>query len=129
MFADLIQRLVKAREELRLALNEDDSDIDQLVALSNASYTARQHLVEAMAAAGESSAAFALRGKTRGGLLLLLTPSAPKPGHWQLTRFDADNLPWGDTQYPTLKLAVDEFVQDADIQTLEWRVEPLSKAA
>jgi len=129
VFADLIQRLVKAREELRLAVNEDNSNIDQLVELSNASYTAHQHLVEAMATSGESSASFALRGKTRGGLLLLLTPSAQKPGHWQITRFDAGNQPWGDTQYPTLKQAVNDFVQDADIHTLEWRMEMLPKAA
>lgn len=129
MFADLIQRLVKAREALRLAVNEDDSDIDHLVTLSNASYTARQHLIEAMAAAGESCATFALRGRTRGDLILLLTPSAQKHGHWQLTRFDAGNQPWGDTQYPTLKQALDDFVQEADIQTLEWRMELLPKAA
>jgi len=130
MFEQLIQRLVRSREDLRLAvMNEDDSVIDRLVDLSNASYDARQRLVETMTAAGESSAAFALRGKTRGGLLLMLTLSAQKLGHWQLTRFDAGNQPWGDTQYPTLKQAVDEFVQDANIQTLDWRVEPLSKAA
>jgi len=129
MFADLIQRLAKAREDLRRAVDEDHPDIHQLVALSEASYAARQGLIEAMTAAGETCTLFALRGKTRGGLLLTLTRSAQQPGCWQLTRFDADNLPWGDTQYPTLKRAVDEFVQDADIQTLEWRVEPLSKAA
>jgi diguanylate cyclase (GGDEF)-like protein len=56
---------------------------------------------------------FALRGMTSDGRILLLTPSAQRPGFWQLTRFDINGEPWGDTQYPTREQATREFLDDA----------------
>src|SRR3546814_20463631 len=45
--------------------------------------------------------ALALQSMTPDGKRLMLTASAQKPGHYQLTRFDDQGAPWGDTNYPT----------------------------
>src|SRR3546814_7892019 len=43
--------------------------------------------------------ALALQSMTPDGKRLMLTASAQKPGHYQLTRFDDQGAPWGDTNY------------------------------
>lgn len=77
-----------------------------------------------------------LQAKTRSGTVLLLTGSAQKPKHYQLTRFDASGQPWGDTNYARLPDALEELVQESDIssitdlatQLLGPELEPLAQA-
>jgi hypothetical protein len=62
---------------------------------------------------------FSLQAKTKDGRLLLVNPSAQKPGHYQLTRFGSDGKPWGDTQYPTKKQAIKDFLDESDASTVK----------
>ena len=51
--------------------------------------------------------------------MLILTPSAQKAGKWQLTRFGSDGTPWGDTNFDTKKQAALEFIDEADLKTIQ----------
>ena len=62
---------------------------------------------------------FSLQAKTKDGRMLLVNPSAQKPGHYQLTRFASDGNPWGDTQYPTKKQAIKDFLDESDAATVK----------
>lgn len=62
---------------------------------------------------------FSLQAKTKDGRLLLVNPSAQKSGHYQLTRFASDGNPWGDTQYPTKKQAIKDFLDESDASTVK----------
>lgn len=62
--------------------------------------------------------ALALQSMTPDGKRLMLTASAQKPGHYQLTRFDDQGAPWGDTNYPTKMAALVEFAQESDLATI-----------
>lgn len=62
---------------------------------------------------------FGVQATTADGRMLTLTPSAQQPGKWQLTRFDANGTPWGDTNYDTKAQALKEFVQEADIKSIQ----------
>jgi hypothetical protein len=62
---------------------------------------------------------FSLQAKTKDGRMLLVNPSAQKPGHYQLTRFASDGNPWGDTQYPTKKQAIKDFLDESDASTVK----------
>lgn len=61
---------------------------------------------------------FALQGRTSDGRLVLLTASAQRAGHWQVTRFDSEGVPWGDSQYTQLASAVDDFLREIELRTL-----------
>lgn len=61
---------------------------------------------------------FALQGRTGDGRLLLLTRSAQRANHWQLTRFDREGVPWGDSQYSRQEDALDDFLREIEIRTL-----------
>lgn len=60
----------------------------------------------------------ALQGRTSDGRLVLLTASAQRTGHWQVTRFDSEGVPWGDSQYTQLASAVDDFLREIELRTL-----------
>ncbi len=61
---------------------------------------------------------FALQARTSDGRLLLLTAAASKEGHWQLTRFDRDEQPWGDTRYPVRGKGIKEFLSESNLATV-----------
>lgn len=62
---------------------------------------------------------FALQGMTPDGRRIILNGSAQNPGQWQLTRFDRRGEPWGDSQYRTKRSALDEFLREIDLRSLE----------
>lgn len=72
---------------------------------------------------------FALQAKTRDGRMLMLNPSAQKPGHYQLTRFGIDGAPWGDTQYPTKAQAIKDFLNESDASTVKDFAQQLNQPA
>jgi hypothetical protein len=57
---------------------------------------------------------FGLAGETPDGKLMTLTGSAKCPGHWQLTLFGGDGMPWSDRQFaPDDRAeAIDEFLRE-----------------
>src|SRR3546814_15421222 len=62
--------------------------------------------------------ALALQSMTPDGKRLMLTASAQKPGHYQLTRFDDQGAPWGDTNYLTKMAALVDFAPESDLTTI-----------
>ncbi|WP_054432499.1 hypothetical protein [Achromobacter sp. 2789STDY5608633] len=60
-----------------------------------------------------------LQALSPSGRLLVLTASAQKPGHYQLTRFDDEGAPWGDTNYGSKAAALADFVQESDLATIQ----------
>src|SRR3546814_17855555 len=65
--------------------------------------------------------ALALQSMTPDGKRLRLTASAQKPGHYQLTRFDDQGAPWGDTNYPTKMAAFVEVASEIDLTNIHDR--------
>src|SRR3546814_8810388 len=59
--------------------------------------------------------ALALQSMTPDGNRLMLTASAQKPGHYQLTSFDDQGAPWGDTNYQNKLATIVEFDQERDM--------------
>lgn len=72
----------------------------------------------AAALAGLTNDGFALRAFTPDGRMLMLNRSAQRPGRWQLTRFDRQREPWGDTQYDRKRHAIREMLEECDLRTL-----------
>ena len=60
----------------------------------------------------------AFQGRTTDGRLALLTRSAQRAGQWQVTRFDADGVPWGDSQYSRRIDAIADFLREVSLRTL-----------
>lgn len=111
---------VEARETFRSFLDapraDRAADVD-FASVSSALYDTKQALVGAIAAMPDDG--FALQGTTRDGRLVLLNASAQRAGHWQLTRFDAAGEPWGDSQYSTKRQAIEDFLSDISLKTLD----------
>lgn len=87
-----------------------------LFALSGALVDAKKALVHALGSLPDE--ALALCGATRDGRLVMFNASAKKAGDWQLTRFDAAGVPWGDSQYTNRGEGLGDFLADIEITTL-----------
>jgi len=61
---------------------------------------------------------FGLRAKD-GKALRTLTPSAKQTACWQITRFDTEGQPWGDTHFEERRLGIDEFLTEVDLNSIE----------
>lgn len=105
----------KAWDELH-GMDPLSIDIDQFMAVSEQSRQASRNLVNALAKTADAN--LALQAQTSDGRALILTASAQQPGKWQLTRFDTQGEPWGDTNYNTKEQAIGEFIEEADLATL-----------
>lgn len=92
-------------------------DMDELQRVSEAEDAANERLSGALESIPDDQ--FGVQAKTSDGRQIILTPSAQKPGHWQLTRFARDGAPWGDSQYTTKKSAILDFLREVDIGTIE----------
>jgi hypothetical protein len=62
---------------------------------------------------------FALQGRTGTGRMVIVNASAQNPGQWQLTRFDGNDEPWGDSQYRTKESVLTDFLREIDLTTLQ----------
>lgn len=103
-----------ATAEARMAdiLANDPPDVDTWSSASNAAFDTKAAFVAALSDSNDAS--FALSGKTSDGRVVTLNASAQQPGKWQLTRFDRAGAPWGDTQYPTKKGAITDFLSEVE---------------
>ena len=93
-----------------------EPDGDAILASGGKVHEAQEKLAAQLETLDDAS--FALEAKTPGGRLLTLTPSAQEPGKYQLTTFDSNGAPWGDTQYASKGEAIRELLNDADVSTL-----------
>lgn len=82
----------------------------------------------AAALAGLTDDGFALRAFSPDGRMLILSASAQRPGRWQLTRFDREREPWGDTQYECKQRAIRELLAECDLRTLADMDGPIAVA-
>ncbi|MBK8117396.1 MAG: hypothetical protein IPK44_24220 [Candidatus Accumulibacter sp.] len=122
--SDLVANVASARKAFDkfsdLAANGDDASFEEYSNLLDDVMEAENRLVDSLAQIPDD--AFGLNGKTADGRMVTLNPSAQDPGKYQLTRFDKNGEPWGDTQYPTKAQAIKEFldsVEAASVQSFE----------
>lgn len=114
---DLKSAAVRSADMLEKALESRSAIGVDLFALSGESRRTREVLAKALAETPDSDTA--LRGLTSNGLLILFNASAQRPGQWQLTRFDMNGNPWGDTQYPNKLEGIKIFLEDIDLVSLD----------
>lgn len=112
-FNDLKSKLVEAKTKFKDAKG---SPITDLFKLSNDIHDARDKYAAELAKLPDDS--FALQAETFQGKMLSLTKSAQQPGKWQLTRFDAKGEPYGDTQYTTKQAAIEDFLREAEANSV-----------
>lgn len=110
---ELIQAYKSAKDVERALADAKNVNLSELARAVDATRAARAPLVEKLAEQP------ALSAKNSNGLLRIVAGSAQKPGQWQLTRFDQNGEPWGDSQYATQESAIDDFLREVDIDTLE----------
>jgi len=91
--------------------------LEKFSEMTDRSFNARTALADELVSMPDDG--FALQAKTSDGRMLILTPSAQKAGKWQLTRFGSDGAPWGDTNFDTKKQAALEFIDEADLKTIQ----------
>jgi hypothetical protein len=113
---DLKAAAVKAAEELDVVLERKSLEGVDFFGMAGAARKARTTLAEAIDAIPDSDTA--LKGVTSSGLLVLFNASAQRSGQWQLTRFDKDGSPWGDTQYVRKLQGIEHFLEDIDLASL-----------
>ena len=63
--------------------------------------------------------AFGFQSRTSDGRLTMITPSSKKAGHYQVTYFDKKGEPFGDTLYPSREQALNEFLKESDLRTVQ----------
>lgn len=90
--------------------------LESYIALVNDLIQTRDTLIRALDELTDDC--LALQAHTSGGRLLCLTASAQRPGCFQLTRFDSEGLPWGDTNYESKRQALEEFLSECDAATI-----------
>lgn len=119
---EVMQRAMNARRELRRILDAKTGD---LFGASDAWGEARKALVEYLGRRPDDG--FALEGTNGNGLRRILNASAQSPGQWQLTRFASDGEPWGDSQYRSKTEALDDFLQEVELDTLRDMDGPVAR--
>ena len=112
--SDLIQAYKEAKAQERALADAKNVDLNALARAVDATRAARAPLVAKLKEQP------ALSAKNGNGLLRIVAGSAQKPGQWQLTRFDQNAEPWGDSQYTSQEAAIDDFLREVDIDTLEF---------
>lgn len=110
-----LQRAVDAESAMR-AQPHEVIDAEAYFAATEAFIDARTALASEYALVPDAQ--FGLSAQTSDGRRLSLTLSAQRPGHYQLTRFDRQGEPFGDTQLPTKLSALQEFLSEADLVTV-----------
>ena len=63
--------------------------------------------------------------RLNGCLDLVLVSSTKRDGAWQMTRFDGQGEPWGDTTYDTKMQGINEFLSECILQTIHDNNGPL----
>jgi hypothetical protein len=116
ILVELKAAAVKAAEELDAVLERKSLEGVDFFGLAGAARKARATLAEAIDTIPDSDTS--LSGVTNKGLLVLFNASAQRPGQWQLTRFDKDGSPWGDTQYPRKLQGIEHFLEDINLASL-----------
>lgn len=99
---------------------------DEYVRLSDAAFVARKDLAHQL---DQQPADMALTGCDSQGKQLLFTPSAKESGCWQLTRFDRQGEPWGDTHYTNRLHGLKEYLQEVNLKSLCSQDGPLGDSA
>lgn len=114
----LKQRAALSQDEFENFMSNVESadDAQKYTELNDLAANAQNELVHSLAQIPDDH--FALHAEASGGRFNILSASAQKPGLWQLTRFDKEGQPWGDTQYPEKLQAIKEFVTESNISTL-----------
>lgn len=115
----LLSSALRASHDLNVALNAPVGSCHGAEALFQRSVAladAREDLVACLQELPPED--FALQGRTSDGRLLLLTRSAQRAQHWQVTRFDREGIPWGDSQYTRQAQATADFVREIELRTL-----------
>lgn len=87
----------------------------QYVHLSNTAHSARKALAYLL---DRQSSELALTGYGHQGQQLFLMPSAKESGCWQLTRFDSQGEPWGDTHFTNRLLGLEQYLRDVDLRSI-----------
>ena len=120
---DLIKAYKAAKAQERTLADAKNVDLNKLSQAVDATMAVRAPLIARL------SELPALSAKNSMGLLRIVAGSAQKPGQWQLTRFDQNGEPWGDSQYSSQEAAIEDFLRDVDIETLEMgEAEPAAPA-
>lgn len=113
------QRALRAMDRASLAIQ----DFDGFVRLSEATVKAKRTLATLL---NEEPADLALSGTTSAGKrLLAFTPSAKTSGVWQITRFDTQGEPWGDSTYTTRPQGIADYLQEVDLTSLGTNEGPI----
>lgn len=99
---------------------------DEYVRLSDAAFVARKELAHQL---DQQPREMALTGCDSQGKQLLFTPSAKESGCWQLTRFDMQGEPWGDTHYKNRLHGLKEYLQEVNLKSLCNQDGPLGESA
>lgn len=97
--------------------SEKVADADAYFALSEKSSEARTKLADELDAQPDDG--FVLQGRGFGGRMVMLNASAQQPGQWQITRFDDNDAPLGDGQYTTKAKALETFLREIDLASLQ----------
>ena len=93
------------------------SDADAYFDLSDRESDAREQLVKELTKQPDDG--FVLQGRNAGGRMIMLNGSAQNAGQWQLTRFDSKDEPLGDSQYRTKAKALEDFLREIDLASLQ----------
>ena len=91
------------------------NDLDAFMDLSDTGLKTRIALVELLEQTPYDTP---LYGKTGDGRMLVLTPSAKTSHQWQITRYDRQDQPWGNTAYSTRRQCLKDFLEGVDLKSL-----------
>lgn len=101
-------------------LDRKSTKIEDAHAYFNLSSEAHESLeVLAHTLNNETDTHLFLTGLTSDGRVVTFGASAQRPNHWQLTRFDQQGQPWGDTLYSKKFQGLVEFLSEINLGTLD----------
>lgn len=115
-YVKLKSELVDRTVEFRRAWTERKGAKD-LLEVAHALRQAKDALVTALAVVPEDE--FMLSGNTKQGWLVTLNRSSKTDGSWQITRFDANGEPWGDSQHDLKEKAILDFISEIDVSSID----------
>lgn len=118
-----ITDFVNASAHMIDILETHECDIQVLMRASDKKRHTRERLVRRIHAISANHH-IGIEARTRSGNRILLTPSTRCASRWQTTRFDHHGTPWCDSEYSTFESALDQYLRECDIKTLEIRANP-----
>lgn len=94
-----------------------EPEAEEYFGKSGAMHDAQERLAQSMSNIPDD--AFGFQARNNDNMMLMLTPSAQKPGEYQLTRFDRKGQPFGHTEYKTKEHALKDFLYESNLRTVQ----------